>query len=88
MLIQVLDPAELDLPFDGASDFIDMETGEHLEADAALIRSAYQEALGAAIDGFRERCGSLRVDFRIATTDRPPADFLNELLADRMRLGA
>jgi uncharacterized protein (DUF58 family) len=88
VLIQVLDPAELDLPFDGVSDFIDMETGERLEADAALVRQAYQEAFGAAIDGFRARCGSLRVDFRIATTDRSPSDFLNELLAERKRLGA
>ena len=88
VLVQVLDPAELDLPFDGASDFIDMETGERLEADAALVRRAYRDAIGAAIDGFRARCGALRVDFRIATTDRTPSDFLNELLADRKRLGA
>ena len=88
VLVQVLDPAELDLPFDGASDFIDMETGERLEADAALVRRAYRDAIGTAIDGFRARCGALRVDFRIATTDRTPSDFLNELLADRKRLGA
>jgi uncharacterized protein (DUF58 family) len=88
VLVQVLDPAELDLPFDGVSDFIDMETGERLEADAALVRRSYREAIHAAIDGFRARCGSLSVDFRIATTDRTPSDFLNELLADRKRLGA
>jgi uncharacterized protein (DUF58 family) len=88
VLVQVLDPAELDLPFDGVSDFIDMETGERLEADAALVRRSYREAIHAAIDGFRQRCGALRVDFRIATTDRTPSDFLNELLADRKRLGA
>ena len=88
VLVQVLDPAELDLPFDGASDFIDMETGERLEADAALVRRAYCEAIHAAIDGFRTRCGGLRVDFRLVTTDRTPEDFLNELLADRKRLGA
>jgi uncharacterized protein (DUF58 family) len=88
VLVQVLDPAELDLPFDGVSDFIDMETGERLEADAALVRRAYREALGAAIDGCRDRCGALRVDFRVASTDQTPGDFLNELLADRKRLGA
>ena len=88
VLVQVLDPAELDLPFDGVSDFIDMETGERLEADAALVRRAYRAAIGAAIDGFRARCGALRVDFRIATTDRTPSEFLNELLAERKRLGA
>lgn len=88
VLVQVLDPAELDLPFDGVSDFIDMETGERLEADAALVRRSYREAIGAAIEGFRARCGALRVDFRVATTDRSPSDLLNELLADRKRLGA
>ncbi len=88
VLVQILDPAELDLPFEGVSDFIDMETGDRLEADAALVRRSYREAINAAIESFRARCGSLHVDFRIATTDRTPADFLNELLADRKRLGA
>lgn len=83
ILVQVLDPAELDLPFDGVSDFIDMETGERLEADAALVRRAYCQAISSAIESFRARCGALRVDFRIATTERSPAEFLNELLAGR-----
>jgi uncharacterized protein (DUF58 family) len=79
VLVQVLDPSELDLPFDGVSDFIDMETGERLEADTALIRRAYCEAIGSAIDGFRSRCGALRVDFHVVTTDRNPSDILSEL---------
>ena len=87
ILVQTLDPAELDLPFDGVSDFIDMETGERLEADVAMVRRSYREAITTAIDGFRQRCGSLRVDFRTATTDRTPSDFLNELLSERKRLG-
>ncbi|MBC8126021.1 MAG: DUF58 domain-containing protein [Gloeobacteraceae cyanobacterium ES-bin-144] len=88
VLLQILDPAELDLPFDGVSDFIDMETGERLEADAALIRNSYREALNNAIEGYRIRCGSLHVDFRVVTTERPPAELMSELLADRYRRGA
>lgn len=88
VLVQVLDPAELDLPFDGVSDFIDMETGERLEADVVMVRRSYREAIHEAIDGFRQRCGSLRVDFRTATTDRTASDFLSELLPGRKRLGA
>lgn len=87
VLVQVFDPAELDLPFDGVSDFIDMETGERIEADAALIRRSYREAVNDAIESFRIRCGSLRVDFRIVTTDQPAAGFLGGLLADRKRHG-
>ncbi|MEI8039076.1 MAG: DUF58 domain-containing protein [Verrucomicrobiota bacterium] len=88
VLVQVLDPAELDLPFDGVSDFIDMETGERLETDTAMIRHAYREAITTAIESFRARCGALRVDFRVATTDRAPAEFLAGMLAERQRLGA
>jgi uncharacterized protein (DUF58 family) len=88
VLVQILDPAELDLPFDGVSDFIDMETGERLEADAALVRNAYREAIGAAIESHRARCGALGVDFRVATTDVTAPEFLTSLLADRKRLGA
>ena len=85
VLVHVLDPAELDFPFAGASDFIDMETGAHLEADAATIRQSYLDAIHAAIDGFRDRCGALRVDYRLATTDHAPMDFLTALLAERSR---
>ena len=88
ILAHVLDPAELNLPFEGASDFIDMETGECLEADAAMVRRAYCEAVTTAIEGFRTRCGELRVDFRLVTTDCAPCDFLRDLLSDRKRLGA
>ena len=87
VLVQVLDPAEINLPFDGISDFIDMETGERIEADVALIRRSYCEAVAAAIESFRLRCGALRMDFRTVTTDRPVAVFLSELLADRERFG-
>jgi uncharacterized protein (DUF58 family) len=87
VLAQILDPAELDLPFDGASDFIDMETGERLEADAALVRRAYRESITAAINDYRERCGGLGVEFHLVTTDRDPAGFLGDLLAGRKRTG-
>ena len=88
ILVQVLDPAELNLPFEGISDFIDMETGERLETDAALVRRAYQEAITTAIEDCRARCGALRVEFQLATTDLAPEVFLTELLAKRQRLGA
>ena len=88
LLIQVLDPAEIDLPFDDVSDFLDMETGDRLEADPVALRQAYREEIGRAMDDCRARCGALRVDFRVAVTDREPSDFLQALLAERGRIGA
>ncbi len=88
VLAQVLDPAELDLPFDGVSGFVDMETGELLEADATRLRRSYRESLDAETAAYRSRCGSLGVDFRRVTTDLDPAAFLGEILAGRSRAGA
>ena len=88
VLLQVMDPAELDFPFRGVSDFIDMETEERLEADGELVQRAYREAVSEAIEGIRRRCGALRVEHRVATTDRDPVVCVEELLAERERLGA
>jgi hypothetical protein len=88
VLLQAMDPAELDFPFRGVSDFIDMETGERLEADAELVRRPYREAVAAAIADIGGRCGALRVEHRVVTTDREPVHWVEELLAERERLGA
>ena len=88
LLLQILDPAELDLPFDDVSDFIDLESGDRLEVDPVSLRAAYREELGRAIDSCRSRCASLRVDFHLVTTDTPLLAFLQPLLANRRRLGA
>ncbi len=88
VLLQVMDPAEVDFPFRGVSDFVDMETGERLEADGESVQRAYREALAEAIEEIRRRCGALRVEHRVVTTDWDPVVCVEELLAERERLGA
>lgn len=68
ILLQLLDPAELELSFDRAAEFVDMETGERIEIDPALARLAYKRELQKAIDRARERCAVMNVDYRLVST--------------------
>jgi uncharacterized protein (DUF58 family) len=86
ILLQILDPVELELTVDRVAEFVDMETGEKLELDPQLARLAYKEELQRAIDTCRERCTQLNVDYRLVSTAQSYEDFIHQYLADRRRL--
>lgn len=86
LLLQILDPAELELSFDRVAEFVDMETGEKLEIDPALARGAYKEALQKSIDECREKCAVMNVDYRLVSTAGNFEDFIHQYLADRRRM--
>ncbi len=86
ILLQILDPAELELSFDRVAEFIDKETGEKLEIDPALARSAYKQELQRAIDQCRERCAKLNVDYRLVSTGGSFEDFVRQYLDERRRM--
>ena len=86
ILLQILDPWELDLPMNRLAEFIDMETGEKLELDPALARAAYKAELQKDIDVTRERCATMNVDYRLVSTAQPYDDFIQQYLADRRRM--
>jgi uncharacterized protein (DUF58 family) len=86
ILLQILDPCELELSIDRVAEFIDMETGEKLELDPALARLAYKEELQKAIDYNRERCAVLNVDYRLVSTAESFEDFVHQYLAERRRM--
>ncbi len=79
-VMQVLDPAEEDLPFAGRARF------EGLEDEDALIlgrvenlRTAYRARLAARRDSLRTLCSRLGWTFASHRTDRPPARALMAL---------
>ena len=86
ILLQILAPAELELPMSKLAEFFDMETGETLELDPALARAAYKAALQKDIDVARERCAMMNVDYRLVSTAQPFDDFIQQYLADRRRM--
>ena len=86
ILIQILDPFELDLSMNRVAEFIDMETGEKLELDPSLARAAYKEELQKDIDLSREKCAVMNVDYRLISTAQGYDDFVQQYLAERRRM--
>ncbi len=86
ILLQILDPCELDLSIDRVAEFIDMETGEKLELDPALARLAYKRELRNAIDECRRKCAVMNVDYRLISTGESFEDFVAQYLAERRRM--
>jgi uncharacterized protein (DUF58 family) len=86
ILLQILDPCELELSIDSVAEFTDMETGEKLELDPAQARLAYKRELQKAIDDCREKCAVMNVDYRLVSTTESYEDFIAQYLAERRRM--
>ena len=86
ILLQILDPVELELSIDRVAEFIDMETDETLELDPNSARLAYKEALQAFVNTTRERCVLMNVDYRLVTTGQSFEDFIHQYLGERRRM--
>lgn len=86
ILLQVLDPLELELSFDRMALFVDVETGERLEIDPAFARKAYKEELKRLIENCREHCAVLNVDYRLISTEESFDTFIHHYLSDRRRM--
>jgi uncharacterized protein (DUF58 family) len=71
IVIQIADPAERELPFDGPVIFTDMETGERLETNADAIRPAYQAVFDARRHQFSQAFHGAGIDHLYVTTDTP-----------------
>lgn len=85
-LVQVLDPAEETLPYDGRTEFLAPEGGERWIADRAeSLRDAYRQRLAAHRAGIEEIAHRLGWTFLVHHTDRPAAEPLLTLI---MRLSA
>ena len=86
-LFQTLDPAELDLNFQKASLFRDVESGRELYIDPKIARGNYLERFGAHNQELQRICRTLGIAHHTASTDRPLEKSLLEFLLDRQRLG-
>jgi uncharacterized protein (DUF58 family) len=83
-LIQVLDPAEETLPYEGRTEFLASEGGQSWIADRAeSLRARYQARLKAHRDELQALAVRLGWTFMVHHTDRPPTE---PLLALIMRL--
>lgn len=80
-LVQVLDPAEETLPYEGRTEFLGLEGGERWIADRAeSLRERYQAKLKAHRDELIAGCQRLGWSFLVHHTDRPASEPLLSLV--------
>jgi uncharacterized protein (DUF58 family) len=79
-LLQILDPAEEDLPYDGHVKFSGLEReGDHTIRKVEAVRDAYHARLAAQKEGLARIAQSLGWTWRAHRTDRPPETALLSL---------
>jgi uncharacterized protein (DUF58 family) len=80
-LIQILDPAEETLPYEGRTEFLASEGGQSWIADRAeSLRTRYQARLKAHRDELQALAVRLGWTFMVHHTDRPPTEPLLSLI--------
>ena len=80
-LVQILDPAEESLPYEGRAEFLGLEGGERWIADRAeSLRERYQVKLQAHRQTLIEACQRLGWTFLVHHTDRPASEPLLALV--------
>jgi len=87
ILFRVLDPAEVDFPFDRASIFEDLESGRSFYVDPAVERDQYRERFDEHRRALERLCKEQGTDLIHWTTDRPLVECLIEYMQARMRRG-
>ncbi|MCH2323758.1 MAG: DUF58 domain-containing protein [Pseudomonadales bacterium] len=82
---QIMDDAELNFPFNEASEFIDMEDDESYITSPAAIRNAYLENLNEFLSYCRKQCQSSGVDYCLLNTAEPLDEALSNYMAKRAK---
>ena len=86
IVFHVLDPAELTFPFQDASAFEDMESGEQIPVIPAKLREDYAPLLGAHLAELERRFTGSGIDYKVLDTSQPLDLALFSYLSARERL--
>lgn len=86
LVMQVLDPRELDFDFGVSAVFRDMETGEEMPTQPLQIRGSYRAAVEEFTNNLKRGCHDLNIDYMRVTTDTPFDVALREYLVKRQSI--
>lgn len=70
-VLQLLDPAELRLPFDSPTRFRGLEGAADVAADPHSIRSSYRAEVDRFLAQIKRGCLDNEIDYRLFTTEQP-----------------
>lgn len=85
LAFQLMDDAELNFPFNEASEFIDMESNESYITTPASIRKAYLKNLQEFLDFCKKQCQSSGVDYCLMNTGDPLDEALSSYMSKRAK---
>lgn len=86
IVFQIRDASELDFPFEGATLFRDVETGEELEVDPVSVRESYMQQLTEESERFRRGLMEAGIDYVPLNTRQPYDTALSAYLNRRAKL--
>jgi uncharacterized protein (DUF58 family) len=86
IVFQVLDPAEIEFPFDGPVHFEDLESGERVPVVPELQREGYRELMRAHLDDVSRLLLDNRIDYSLFNTSEPLDHALFSYLLRREKL--
>ncbi len=84
MVLHVMDPYELDFPFDGNVKFEGLEGYDPVLCQPRMLRKSYLEALQKHIHAVRVACERNKVDYALINTAHPLEQTLQTFLQSRM----
>ena len=82
----VLDPAEIDFPYEDPTSFQDLETGRKMPVVPEKLREQYRELIQEHITALSKLCGENRIDYALFNTATPIDHALFKFLAMREKL--
>jgi uncharacterized protein (DUF58 family) len=87
LLLQIVDPDELNLPAFNAAKFVDLETAETVQVDPEEIRASYQAHIKEHIDALAKEADMRQIQHRLVDTQRPYLDAIEAYLGFRGKGG-
>ncbi len=83
IVFHILDPAEIDFPFEDAAFFEDVESGERIPVVPEKQRAQYQALMSEHLETLGRRLGEVGVDYCLFNTAKPMDYALFEYLSRR-----
>jgi uncharacterized protein (DUF58 family) len=85
ILLNVLDPAELDFPFQQVTMFKGLESLGEVVTEPRSLRAAYQQEVRSFLNRVRGGCRARQIDYLTVRTDEPLAAVLTAFLSARKK---
>ena len=87
VVFQVMDEAELTLPWDKITRFKDLEGAGRVQANPNSLRARYLARINAFLDGIKSSCFERGIGYNLVETRQPYDMFLAAYLEKRARVG-